>query len=204
MSDLATLTEMITKGNRNEAKRLTQKLLDFDIQGRITQVHPGPVVTMFEFEPAPGVKVSRIVNLSDDLALAMKAASVRIQSPLPGKAAVGIEVPNDEMELVTLREILEGEAFYPVRYVPTISRPNDPRNAGWTGRTGRVEQVVADTCRDLGLRGDRTVVYICGNPEMILNVERVLMDRNFPEFHVKKELYWPKGKTPGAEAPPVG
>ncbi len=91
-------------------------------------------------------------------------------------------------------EVMEGEAFYPLRYVPTVSRPNDPRNAGWTGRTGRVEAVVSDVCRDLALRADRTVVYICGNPEMILNVERVLMDRGFPEFHVKKELYWPKGK----------
>jgi NADPH-dependent ferric siderophore reductase len=62
-----------------------------------------------------------------------------------------------------------------------------------------VEQVVAGVCHDLGLRADRTVVYICGNPEMILNVERILMDRGFPEFHVKKELYWPKGKSPGAE-----
>jgi len=100
------------------------------------------------------------------------------------------------------RDLLEGlerDGSYPVRYVPTISRPNDPRNAGWSGRTGRVEQVVADVCRDLSLRADRTVVYICGNPEMILNVERALMDRNFPEFHVKKELYWPKGKVPGVE-----
>ena len=99
------------------------------------------------------------------------------------------------------RDFLEGlerGGTYPVRYVPTISRPDDPRNAGWNGRTGRVEQVVADVCRDLGLRADRTVVYICGNPEMILNVERTLMDRDFPEFHVKKELYWPKGRSPGA------
>jgi ferredoxin--NADP+ reductase len=95
-------------------------------------------------------------------------------------------------------ETMERDGVYPLRYVPTISRPGDPRNAGWGGRTGRVEQVVADVCRDLGLRADRTVVYICGNPEMILNVERVLMDRNFPEFHVKKELYWPKGKAPSA------
>ena len=51
-----------------------------------------------------------------------------------------------------------------------------------------------DVCKDLGLRPDKTVVYICGNPDMILNVERVLMDDGFPEFHVKKELYWPKGK----------
>ncbi len=95
------------------------------------------------------------------------------------------------------RELLEGwerDGSYPLHYVPTISRPEDPRNAGWTGRTGRAESVVGSVCRDLGLRPDRTVVYICGNPEMILNVERVLMDRGFPEFHVKKELYWPKGK----------
>jgi ferredoxin-NADP reductase len=81
-------------------------------------------------------------------------------------------------------------------YVPTISRPSHPRNEGWAGRTGRAEGIITDVCRDLGLKSDRTVVYICGNPEMILNVERTLMDRGFPEFHVKKELYWPKGKAP--------
>jgi ferredoxin-NADP reductase len=100
------------------------------------------------------------------------------------------------------RDLLEGwerDHTYPLHYVPTISRPNDPRNADWTGRTGRAESVVAAVCHDLGLRPERTVVYICGNPEMILNVERVLMDRGFPEFHVKKELYWPKGK-PGVLA----
>lgn len=101
------------------------------------------------------------------------------------------------------RDLLEGwqrDGTYPVTYVPTVSRPDDPRNAGWEGRTGRAEAVVGDVCRDLGLRPERTVVYICGNPEMILNVERVLMDRGFPEFHVKKELYWPKGK----QAAPTG
>ena len=90
-----------------QSELLARKLMDFDIQGRVTQVYPGPVVTMFEFEPAPGVKVSKITNLSDDLALAMKAASVRIVAPLPGKAAVGIEVPNNTRETVYFRQILE-------------------------------------------------------------------------------------------------
>jgi ferredoxin--NADP+ reductase len=101
------------------------------------------------------------------------------------------------VEELGYREELEGlerGGAYPVTYVPTISRPDDPRNAGWTGRVGRAEAVVGSVCKDLGLRPDRTVVYICGNPDMILNVESVLMDRGFPEFHVKKELYWPKGK----------
>ena len=94
-----------------QSELLVRKLADFDIEGRVTQVYPGPVVTMFEFEPAPGVKVSRIVNLADDLALAMKAASVRIVSPLPGKAAVGIEVPNTVRETVWFREIVESPEY---------------------------------------------------------------------------------------------
>ena len=88
----------------------------------------------------------------------------------------------------------EADPAYKVTYIPTISRPNDPRNAGWTGKVGRAEQIVAEVCEEQGLDPEKTVVYICGNPEMILNVEAILMGRDFPEFHVKKELYWPKGK----------
>jgi ferredoxin--NADP+ reductase len=102
----------------------------------------------------------------------------------------------DELGYRRELEAWEADPAYRLRYVPTVSRVNDPRNAGWTGRTGRVEQVISAMCREMGLRPDKTVVYICGNPDMILNVERVLMDRGFPEFHVKKELYWPKGKAP--------
>ena len=72
------------------------------------------------------------------------------------------------------------------------------------GRAGRAEALVADVCHDLRLTAGRTVVYICGNPEMILNVEGVLMRRGFPEFHVKKELYWPKGKQPGEAGSATG
>jgi ferredoxin-NADP reductase len=99
------------------------------------------------------------------------------------------------------RELLEGwerDGTYPMTYVPTISRPNDPRNKGWTGYIGRAEAVVRDVCENEGLRPDDTVVYLCGNPEMIINVERVLLDADYPEFHVKKELYWPKDKKPAA------
>ncbi|MBI3610702.1 MAG: DNA translocase FtsK [Nitrospirae bacterium] len=90
---------------------LEKKLQDYGIEGRVIQVHPGPVITMYEFEPAAGVKVNRIVNLSDDLALAMRAMSVRIVAPLPGKAVVGIEIPNNHREGVYLKEILAAEAF---------------------------------------------------------------------------------------------
>jgi ferredoxin--NADP+ reductase len=93
-------------------------------------------------------------------------------------------------------EAWERDASYRLTYVPTISRPSDPRNAGWSGKVGRAEQVIMDVCREHDLLPEETVVYICGNPEMILNVEALLLDAGFPEFHVKKELYWPKGKSP--------
>jgi S-DNA-T family DNA segregation ATPase FtsK/SpoIIIE len=93
------------------AETLRQKLASFGIQGQVTQIRPGPVVTMFEFLPASGVKVSRIASLSDDLAMAMKALRVRIVAPIPGKGVVGIEIPNKDRQLVVLRELCEQDAF---------------------------------------------------------------------------------------------
>jgi S-DNA-T family DNA segregation ATPase FtsK/SpoIIIE len=90
---------------------LEKKLRDFGIEGKVLQVLPGPVITMYEFEPASGVKVSRIMSLADDLALAMKSTSVRIMAPVPGKSVVGIEIPNLYRESVSLREILSSEEF---------------------------------------------------------------------------------------------
>ncbi len=90
---------------------LRKKLQDFGVEGRIVQVNPGPVITSYEFEPAPGIKVSQVVNLADDLALAMKAASVRIVGPIPGRGTVAVEVPNPEIASVYLREILVSQEF---------------------------------------------------------------------------------------------
>ena len=93
------------------ADRLKECLNDFNVQGEIQRVLPGPVVTMFEFKPAPGIKVSKIENLTDDIALALKAESVRIEAPIPGKDSVGIEIPNIEREVVYLREIIDSKDF---------------------------------------------------------------------------------------------
>jgi DNA segregation ATPase FtsK/SpoIIIE, S-DNA-T family len=89
---------------------LESKLADFDVEGKIVQVHPGPIVTMYEFEPAPGVKINRVVSLSDDLALSLKAQSIRV-SPLQGTSAIGIEVPNKLREVVSLREMVSSENY---------------------------------------------------------------------------------------------
>jgi DNA segregation ATPase FtsK/SpoIIIE, S-DNA-T family len=99
------------EGLQATAEKLRQKLASFGIQGQVTRIRPGPVVTMFEFLPASGVKVSRIASLADDLAMAMEALRVRIVAPIPGKGVVGIEIPNKERQTVVLRELCEQDAF---------------------------------------------------------------------------------------------
>ena len=95
-----------------------------------------------------------------------------------------------------LLESWQASGGYPVTFIPTVSRPAAPENEGWTGRTGRVEAIVAPVLDELGLTPDNTIAYICGNPDMIISAEETLLRRGFPEEQVKKELYWPKGKEP--------
>ncbi|HWR40434.1 MAG TPA: DNA translocase FtsK 4TM domain-containing protein [Patescibacteria group bacterium] len=95
----------------DKAKILEETLASFGVKAKIINTCQGPAVTRYELEPAPGVKVSKIVNLADDLALKLASAGIRIEAPIPGKAAIGIEVPNKEVSGVTLREVLEGDPF---------------------------------------------------------------------------------------------
>lgn len=99
------------KGMAANAKKLEQTLESFGVRARVTHIHRGPAVTRYEVEPDIGVKVSRIVNLSDDLALALAAKDIRIEAPIPGKGAIGIEVPNGEVAVVSLRDVLESPEF---------------------------------------------------------------------------------------------
>ncbi len=100
---------------------LKQKFADFGIDGEVTAVRPGPVITLYEFKPGPGVKVSRIASLVDDLSMALSAQSVRILAPLPGKSVVGIEIPSDVRETVYLREFLQHPDFYgPKHAIPVV------------------------------------------------------------------------------------
>jgi len=90
---------------------LEKKLQEFGVEGRVTAVNPGPVITSYEIEPGPGIKINRIVALADDLALGLKALSVRVVAPIPGKAAVGVEIPNQHRATVHLREVLATKEF---------------------------------------------------------------------------------------------
>lgn len=103
--------EIDEKALQQEANLLVEKLKEFDIDCKITEVLTGPMITRFELEPAPGVKIQRIENLSDDLSLSLKAERIRILAPIPGKAVVGIEVPNKYRRIVFLRDVLQADEY---------------------------------------------------------------------------------------------
>lgn len=96
---------------KQNAEILERKLRDFGVEGRVAEIQPGPVITRYEIEPAPGIKINRIVALADDLALALKAMTVRVVAPIPGKAVVGVEIPNQNRAVVSLREILSSKEY---------------------------------------------------------------------------------------------
>ncbi|MBD3272448.1 MAG: hypothetical protein GF384_07945, partial [Elusimicrobia bacterium] len=95
----------------SRAAQLENALTNFNIQAKVTDINPGPIITRYDLRLAPGVKVGSIISLSNDLALAMKSSSIRIVAPIPGKAAVGVEIPNSNLALVSLRDILASDQF---------------------------------------------------------------------------------------------
>ncbi|WP_035236845.1 DNA translocase FtsK [Desulfobacter vibrioformis] len=110
---------------QNKASILKKKLEDFNVKGEVVEILPGPVITTFEYRPAPGIKLSKIVGLSDDLALALAAISIRIVAPIPGRDVVGIEIPNDERELVNLREMIASKEFVQSKSLLTLGLGKD-------------------------------------------------------------------------------
>ncbi len=107
------------------ARRLEKKLSDFGVEGEVVEILPGPVITMYEYAPAPGVKISKVAGLSDDLALTLRASNIRIVAPIPGKAAIGIEIPNNQREMVVLKEILSSSAYQSSKFKLPIALGKD-------------------------------------------------------------------------------
>jgi len=117
--------EIDTDKLQKKARILETKLNDFQVKGEVVEILPGPVITTFEYRPAPGIKLSKITGLSDDLALALSAVSIRIVAPIPGRDVVGIEIPNDEREMVNLREMVASREFITSESVLTLGLGKD-------------------------------------------------------------------------------
>jgi S-DNA-T family DNA segregation ATPase FtsK/SpoIIIE len=132
----ATGQEMDKQPLYDMAERVEQAMSNYGVRGKVKEIHMGPVVTMYEFAPAPGTRTGKIANLEKDLAMALEAQAVRIVAPIPGKAVVGVEVPNKTREMVYLKEILRTRAS-PARRRSCRSR--------WA-RTSRARPS-ASTCR---------------------------------------------------------
>lgn len=127
-------TELDPDMLEQQAQMLEERLLEFGVEAKVIAIHPGPVITRYDLKPAPGVKVSKFAALSDDLALSLTAARVRIIAPIPGAGAVGIEVPNPKPRIVRLREIIESDEFQKADSALTIA----------LGKTAQGDDFVAD------------------------------------------------------------
>ena len=103
--------EIDKQGLYDMAARLEQAMTNYGVKGNVSAINMGPVVTMYEFAPAPGTRTGKIAQLENDLAMALEAQAVRIVAPIPGKAVVGVEVPNKTRQTVYLKEILADDAF---------------------------------------------------------------------------------------------
>jgi S-DNA-T family DNA segregation ATPase FtsK/SpoIIIE len=121
---------------------LERTLADFGVAGKVSEVHPGPVITLFEYEPAPGVKVNQILQRQDDLALSLKAQRIRIVAPIPGKAAVGIEIPNRVKALVSFREIVASRQFQETKDALPFALGKDVAGVPFTASLDRMPHLL--------------------------------------------------------------
>ncbi|MCY4378379.1 MAG: DNA translocase FtsK 4TM domain-containing protein [Candidatus Dadabacteria bacterium] len=120
-----TSVEIDKEAMYQKATLIEEKLADFGVTGKVMEIRPGPVITMFEYKPAPGIKINKISSLEGDLAMGLKALSIRIIAPIPGKDVVGIEVPNESREIVVLRELFESNSFTEKKSMLTIALGKD-------------------------------------------------------------------------------
>mgnify|MGYP004453464399 FL=1 len=168
---------------------LLEKLRRFKIGGDVISTYTGPVVTTFEFRPSADVKVSRILSLQDDLAMALRATSIRIQAPVPGKDVVGIEVPNEQIQTIYLREILESEVFKTAKSPLTIALGKDiVGNAFITDLKKLPHLLIAGTTgsgKSVGINAMLLSLLYRNSPQ---NLRLMMIDPKMLEFSIYNDI----------------
>ncbi|MBU2498638.1 MAG: DNA translocase FtsK 4TM domain-containing protein [Proteobacteria bacterium] len=171
------------------ARRLERKLGDFGVEGEVVEILPGPVITMYEYRPAPGIKISKVAGLCDDLALALRAPSVRIVAPIPGKAAIGIEIPNNQRSTVYLEEILSSQAFKTSPHKLTIALGKDitgaPVIADLTKMPHLLVAGATGTGKSVSLNAMINSLLFKASPEM---VRLLMIDTKRIELSIYKDI----------------
>ncbi len=174
---------------RKSSEILETKLGDFGIEGKVVAVRPGPVITTYEIEPAPGVKVSRIVTLADDLAMALRAPGVRVLAPVPGKAVVGIEVANARREHVALRDLLSSEGFAATESPVTLALGKDAAGNPTFGDLARMPHLLiagaTGTGKSVSINSMIVSILYKASPR---DVRFVMIDLKMLELSVYEEI----------------
>lgn len=171
--------------NRDTARKLEATLESFGVRAKVLDVARGPAVTRYELQPDVGVKVSRIVSLTDDIALALAAKDIRMEAPIPGKSAIGIEVPNSEVSVVTLREVLETQAFQEAQAKLSIAFGRDISGQPIVGNLARMPHLLVAGATGSGksvcINGIITSILYKAKPD---EVKFLMIDPKMVELNV--------------------
>jgi S-DNA-T family DNA segregation ATPase FtsK/SpoIIIE len=168
---------------------LQNKLADFGVEGEVTAVRPGPVITMYEFKPAAGVKVRRIVTLADDLSMALRALSIRILAPIPGESVVGIEIPNPRREKVYLRQVIESEIYQGSDSPLTLALGRDISGTPFTGDLARMPHLLVagatGTGKSVSINAMILSILFKASPQ---DVQFIMIDPKMLELSIYEQL----------------
>ena len=168
---------------------LRKKLADFGVEGEVVAVRPGPVITMYEFKPAPGVKVRRIVTLADDLSMALRALSVRILAPIPGESVVGIEIPNPRREKVFLKQVIEADTYQGAESKVTLALGKDTSGAPFVADLARMPHLLVagatGTGKSVSINAMVLSVLFKASPQ---DVQFIMIDPKMLELTVYENL----------------
>ncbi|HEX2385084.1 MAG TPA: DNA translocase FtsK 4TM domain-containing protein, partial [Candidatus Binatia bacterium] len=168
---------------------LQNKLADFGVEGEVTAVKPGPVITMYEFKPAAGVKVRRIVTLADDLSMALRALSIRILAPIPGESVVGIEIPNPRREKVYLRQVIESEIYQGTDSPLTLALGRDISGTPFTGDLARMPHLLVagatGTGKSVSINAMILSILFKASPD---DVQFIMIDPKMLELSIYEQL----------------
>ncbi|GDX78620.1 hypothetical protein LBMAG42_04310 [Deltaproteobacteria bacterium] len=171
------------------AGKLTLKLRDFGVEGRVTAIRPGPVITMFEYEPAPGIKLSKIAALADDVAMAMKALAIRIVAPLPGRGVVGVEVPNEVRHTVWARDVFSSAEFRDQRHTLPIMLGKDTEGRPYVADLTKAPHLLVGgttgSGKSVGINAMLVSLLMTKTPQ---ELRLILIDPKMLEFELYKEI----------------
>ena len=174
---------------KEQARALTEKLADFNIKGEVVAIRPGPVITIFEYLPAPGIKVSRIAGLSDDIAMAMRALRVRIVAPIPGKGVVGIEIPNKSRQTVWYRDMLASKEFRDNDWLLPMALGKTPAGKPYFGDLAKMPHLLVGgttgSGKSVGVNAMLVTMLYHRTPETL---RMILIDPKMLEFELYNDI----------------